>query len=42
MGDLAIDIAKVTLRLEGQTLIKPLVDIPKLAELVVAMIQEFV
>ena len=40
MGDLAIDIAKVTLRLEGQTLIKPLVDIPKLAELVVAMIQE--
>lgn len=40
MGDLAIDIAKVTLRLEGQTLIKPLVDIPKLAELVVVMIQE--
>ncbi|NWL89813.1 MULTISPECIES: phosphate signaling complex protein PhoU [unclassified Paenibacillus] len=40
MGDLAIDIAKVTIRLEGQTLIKPLVDIPKLAELVVAMIQE--
>ncbi|GGF92167.1 phosphate signaling complex protein PhoU [Paenibacillus aceti] len=40
MGDLAIDIAKVTMRLEGQTLIKPLVDIPKLAELVVLMIQE--
>jgi len=40
MGDLAIDIAKVTVRLEGQTLIKPLVDIPKLAELVVVMIQE--
>lgn len=40
MGDLAIDIAKVMIRLEGQTLIKPLVDIPKLAELVVAMIQE--
>ncbi|HEY4391681.1 MAG TPA: phosphate signaling complex protein PhoU, partial [Paenibacillus sp.] len=40
MGDLAIDIAKVTVRLEGQTLIKPLVDIPRLAELVVVMIQE--
>ncbi|RCX21801.1 phosphate transport system protein [Fontibacillus phaseoli] len=40
MGDLAIDIAKVTIRLEGQTLIKPLVDIPKMAELVVTMVQE--
>ncbi len=40
MGDLAIDIAKVTVRLEGQSLIKPLVDIPKMAELVVVMVQE--
>lgn len=40
MGDLAIDIAKVTIRLEGQTLIKPLIDIPKMAELVELMIQE--
>lgn len=40
MGDLAIDIAKVTIRLEGQSLIKPLVDIPKMAELVVVMVQE--
>ncbi|GIO88444.1 phosphate transport system regulatory protein PhoU [Paenibacillus faecis] len=40
MGDLAIDIAKVTIRLEGQTLIKPLVDIPKMAELVMAMVRE--
>lgn len=40
MGDLAIDIAKVTMRLEGQTLIKPLVDIPKMAVLVVTMVQE--
>lgn len=40
MGDLAIDIAKVTIRLEGQTLIKPLVDIPKMAELVIAMVRE--
>ncbi|WP_334075897.1 MULTISPECIES: phosphate signaling complex protein PhoU [Paenibacillus] len=40
MGDLAIDIAKVTIRLEGQTLIKPLVDIPKMAQLVIAMVRE--
>lgn len=40
MGDLAIDIAKVTTRLEGQKLIKPLVDIPKMADLVDAMIKE--
>ncbi|AZK48084.1 phosphate signaling complex protein PhoU [Paenibacillus lentus] len=40
MGDLAVDIAKVTLRLSGQTLIKPLVDIPKLAELVELMVEE--
>lgn len=40
MGDLAIDIAKVTMRLEGQSLIKPLVDIPKMADMVVTMVQE--
>ncbi|GGH14781.1 phosphate signaling complex protein PhoU [Paenibacillus segetis] len=40
MGDLAVDIAKVTLRLEGQTLIKPLIDIPKMSEMVVLMISE--
>lgn len=40
MGDLAIDIAKVTLRLEGQQLIKPLIDIPKMSELVVLMVRE--
>ncbi|MNO87420.1 hypothetical protein D3C76_788420 [compost metagenome] len=40
MGDLAIDIAKVTTRLEGQKLIKPLVDIPKMADLVILMIKE--
>lgn len=40
MGDLAIDIAKVTTRLEGQKLIKPLIDIPKMADLVDAMIKE--
>ncbi|MNJ54230.1 hypothetical protein D3C77_496620 [compost metagenome] len=40
MGDLAVDIAKVTLRLEGQTLLKPLIDIPKMAELVELMVEE--
>ncbi|MNW55878.1 hypothetical protein D3C74_335660 [compost metagenome] len=40
MGDLAIDIAKVTTRLKGQSLIKPLVDIPKMADLVVLMVKE--
>ncbi|WP_276354245.1 phosphate signaling complex protein PhoU [Cohnella caldifontis] len=38
MGDLAVDIAKVVLRLEGQQLIKPLIDLPKLAEMVCSMI----
>ncbi|MFD3257915.1 phosphate signaling complex protein PhoU [Paenibacillus lentus] len=40
MGDLAVDIAKVTLRLEGQKLLKPLIDIPKMAELVELMVEE--
>ncbi|MDO7906097.1 phosphate signaling complex protein PhoU [Paenibacillus sp. JX-17] len=40
MGDLAVDIAKVTLRMEGQTLIKPLVDIPQMADIVKTMIEE--
>lgn len=40
MGDLSVDIAKVVLRLEGQTLIKPLVDLPLMAEIVVRMIDE--
>lgn len=40
MGDLAADIAKVTTRLEGQTMIKPLIDIPKMSELVILMLRE--
>lgn len=40
MADLAVDIAKVTLRINGQELMKPLVDIPRIAELVKMMIQE--
>lgn len=40
MSDLAVDIAKVTLRLQGQKLIKPLVDIPKMADLAEKMIKD--
>ncbi|MEK5060414.1 phosphate signaling complex protein PhoU [Paenibacillus shunpengii] len=40
MGDLALDVAKVTLRLEGQELIKPLIDIPQMADIVKVMIDE--
>ncbi|MFC4099714.1 phosphate signaling complex protein PhoU [Paenibacillus xanthanilyticus] len=40
MGDLSVDIAKITLRLQGQTLVKPLVDLPRMAELTQQMIHE--
>ncbi|WP_028609992.1 phosphate signaling complex protein PhoU [Paenibacillus harenae] len=40
MGDLAVDVAKVVLRLEGQTLIKPLIDLPRMAEIVQTMTYE--
>lgn len=40
MGDLALDVAKVTMRIQGQQLIKPLVDIPRMAELVTIMTTE--
>lgn len=40
MADLAVDIAKVTLRLGDQPLLKPLVDIPKMAEIVQQMTGE--
>lgn len=40
MADHAADIAKVTLRLDGERLIKELVDIPAMAHLVQAMTQE--
>lgn len=40
MGDLAIDVAKATMRIQGQQLIKPLVDIPRMAGLVSVMIDE--
>lgn len=40
MADLAVDIAKVVVRLEGQPLIKPLVDIPRMAEIAKSMIRD--
>lgn len=40
MGDLSVDIAKVVIRLEGQTLIKPLLDLPRMADVVLTMIRE--
>lgn len=40
MGDLSVDIAKVVLRLEGQTLMKPLLDLPRMALIVRTMVVE--
>lgn len=40
MADHAADIAQTTLRLQGQPLIKPLVDIPRMAEIAQLMIRE--
>jgi phosphate transport system protein len=42
MGDLAVDIAKAALRLEGRQLIMPLIDLPRMAELVRAMVEDSV
>lgn len=39
IGDLATNIARETIRLEGKSLLKPLVDIPRMAELCVSMIK---
>ncbi|MCC2686454.1 MAG: phosphate transport system regulatory protein PhoU [Paenibacillaceae bacterium] len=40
MGDLAVDVAKVTIRIGDQELIKPLVDIPRMADLTKTMVVE--
>ncbi|MEJ8306955.1 phosphate signaling complex protein PhoU [Saccharibacillus sacchari] len=40
MGDLARDIAKVTVRLDGEAVVKPLVDIPQMASIASSMISE--
>lgn len=42
MGDLSVDIAKVVLRMEGQTLIKPLIDLPRMAEAALQMTKDAV
>lgn len=40
MGDHAFDIAQITLKLTGQPLIKPLVDIPRMAEMAQKMLKD--
>ncbi len=40
MADHAADVAKVTIRLSGQPLIKPLIDIPRMMEIAQKMIRE--
>ena len=40
IADHAVDIAKVTLRLSGETLMKPLIDIPRMAEMAQWMLRE--
>lgn len=40
IADLAVDIAKVVLRLEGQQLIKPLIDIPRMGDIAKSMIHD--
>lgn len=40
IADHAVDIAKVTLRLSGEKLVKPLVDIPRMAEAAMGMVKD--
>lgn len=40
MGDHSIDIAKITKRLAGQPLIKPLIDIPRMANITQQMVRD--
>jgi phosphate transport system protein len=40
IADHAVDIAKITVRLSGQELVKPLIDIPKMAEIAMDMLRE--
>ncbi|MEM3421447.1 MAG: phosphate signaling complex protein PhoU [Candidatus Hadarchaeum sp.] len=42
VGDRAADIAQITKQLAGRPLIKPLVDIPRMAELAIAMVKDSV
>ncbi len=40
MGDLSVNIARIVLQMEGQMLIKPLIDLPRMAEIVQTMTHE--
>lgn len=40
VGDYAVDIAKITLRIADQPLIKPLIDIPRMAKLAQGMLKD--
>jgi phosphate transport system protein len=40
MADYAVDIAKITLRIADQPLIKPLIDIPRMAKLTMEMLKD--
>lgn len=40
IADHAVDIARVTKRLTGEHLVKPIVDLPRMAELCITMLQE--
>lgn len=40
IGDHAVDIARIVVRLDGQPLIKPLIDIPRMAEIAQTMLRE--
>jgi phosphate transport system protein len=42
MGDLAVDIAKTVRRMQGEALIKPLIDIPRMSDIVLTMLRECV
>lgn len=40
MGDYAVDIAKITIRLQGEQLIKPLIDLKKMMDIAIGMVQD--
>ncbi len=40
IGDHAVDISKITIELKGQKLIKPLIDIPRMAQLTMKMVHD--
>lgn len=40
MGDLSVDIAKMVVRMNGEPLMKPLIDIPRMGEIVQLMTEE--